>query len=92
MRLYHRTTAHAAVLIVRDGFRDCHFDAEEDMERGVWFSQDPDEWALASPALLAIDVPDEQLRPEWQSKQYPIEWQIPSSRLSELRIAVMRLL
>lgn len=92
MLLYHRTTAERAQSILTEGFRDSRFDAEDGMERGIWFSEDPQEWALGSPALLVIEMPDELLCPTWRSKLYPIEWQIPSRCLRELAIETFRVL
>jgi hypothetical protein len=89
--LFHRTTEAAAPSILAEGFRDTHFVAEEGMERGVWFSEDPREWALGAPVLLAVQIPDDQLRQEWRSTLYPIEWQIPSRNLRELGVEVLRI-
>ena len=91
MRLYHRTRFELVPSIQREGFRDSAFDAEEGMERGVWFCENPCAWVMANAnlALLALDVPDESPRPDWRSKQVANEWQIPSRYLTDLPIYVL---
>ena len=91
VRLYHRTLVDRADSILVEGWSDTAYDAEPGMERGVWFCENLDTWAVANPALLAIDVPEDRLRPEWRSAVNPAEWLIPSRCLRELSVDVVRL-
>jgi hypothetical protein len=93
MRLYHWTFQEKLPSIFANGLRDSEFDAENGMERGVWFSEDKDGWNDPTrDALVAIDVPDDKLRAEWRSKINPVEWQIPSRFLRKLGIEPLRLI
>lgn len=89
MRLYKRTTVESVRSILAEGFRDSSYNSEPEMERGTWFSEDPNDWAPGNPTLLAIDVPEDRVCESWRSKCNPVEWQIPSRHISDLPIEVI---
>lgn len=89
MRLYHRTRPESVPDILARGFQDSGYNSEPDMERGTWFSTDPDVWAAGNPDTLAIDVPDDRVCARWQSALDPAEWQIPSRYIRDLPIEVI---
>jgi hypothetical protein len=88
MLLYKRTTAKSAPGILAEGLSNSIYNSEPEMERGVWFSEDPDDWAPGNPALFAIDVPEDRVSEIWRSKYNPVEWQIPSRYIRDLQIEV----
>ena len=89
MIFYHRTTAEAADLILRVGFRDTRGSYMTDREfEGVWMSDRPldsNEGACGN-VLIRIDLdlaPDDLADYEWVEDGKPYrEWLVPADLLN----------
>lgn len=88
MRLYHRTSATVAALILRDGFRDStgtYMTLRE--HSGVWLSNVPldlDEGAVGD-TVLWVELPEQAIAGyEWIEDGKPYrEWLIPARLINE---------
>jgi len=58
--LYHTTSRQAAAAIADQGFRD-HLDHAGSGLVGVWFADQPTPWGSQFGAVVAIDIPDDQI-------------------------------
>lgn len=89
MRLYHRTTAEAAELLLKDGFTDSTGTyLTEDSWSGVWLSNRPldENEGACGEILLVIDlnIPEESLAEyEWIEEGKPYqEFLIPANLIN----------
>lgn len=59
MRIFHRTKSATAVVIMKDGFRDCEERYVSDLAwRGVWVSdRPPHPTEVSGDALLTLEIP-----------------------------------
>ena len=91
MILHHWTLEDRCRSIAQDGWRATSYVAEEGMELGVWFCDQPDEWSIGNEVRLTIDFPDDQLRDDWRSKLEPDKWQIPTLHLVGIPLRIYAL-